>query len=65
MKEVNTIESKGELVILIGDLNKHVGDIIPGNEADKASHGGHLVRDLIKSGHCDLVNPNCESINHA
>ena len=33
---------------MIGYINRHIGDIIEGNDYDKVSFGGHLVRDLIK-----------------
>ena len=41
--ELNVIERRGEDVILLGDMNKHVGDIIPGNHP-KCSFGGKLVQ---------------------
>ena len=49
------IELKGESVILLGDLNKHVGDIIKGN-IDKISFGGTLIRELLDTGKYLLVN---------
>ena len=44
--ELAKIEARGEFAIIIGDLNKHVGDLIEGNEDDKVSFGGQFVRDL-------------------
>ena len=41
---------------MIGDFNRHIGDIIEGNEDGKVSFGGHLVRDLIDTGNYCLVN---------
>ena len=56
LQEVSKIESKGELIVLIGDLNRHVGDIIEGNENDKVSFGGQQIKDLIDTGKYTLVN---------
>ena len=42
-------------VILIGDMNKKVGDLIPGNK-DKVSVGGKLIVDFLKNGKYVLVN---------
>ena len=47
--EVSKIEAKNEAVILIGDLNKHVGNGslgISGNHP-KVSFGGKLVQELL------------------
>ena len=54
-EELNKIELRGEQAILIGDMNKHVGDIIEGN-SDKITFGGQLIRDLLKSNKYLLVN---------
>ena len=56
LQEVSKIEAKGELILLIGDFNKHVGDVIKGNESDKVSFGGQLVRDFLENGKYVLVN---------
>ena len=53
--ELNVIERRGEEVLLLGDMNKHVGDIIPGNHP-KCSFGGKLVRKLLSTGKYILVN---------
>ena len=44
------------MIVLIGDLNRHVGDIIEGNDKDRVSFGGQLVRDFIDTGKYILVN---------
>ena len=49
------IKSRNESAIVIGDLNKLVGDIVPGNHT-KVSYGGQLVRDLIETEEYILVN---------
>ena len=55
IKELEVIEKRGESAIIIGDLNKHVGNIIPGNNL-KCSPGGKMVRNLINTGKYTLVN---------
>ena len=55
LNELQTIDKRGESAILIGDLNKHVGNIIPENH-QKCSFGGNLVRKLLNSGKYTLVN---------
>ena len=40
LHEIKNIENKGELLVLIGDMNRHLGDLIKGNEADRMSYGG-------------------------
>ena len=49
------IKSRNESALVIGDMNKLVGDLVPGNHS-KVSHGGELVRELIKSEEYILVN---------
>ena len=47
----------GEGCLLVGDLNKHVGNDdlgVKGNHK-KIFNGGHLVRDLLATGECYLV----------
>ena len=56
LNEVTKIEAKGEYLAIIGDLNKHVGGIINGNENDKISFGGQLVKDMLDTGRYVLVN---------
>ena len=55
VNEIESIERRGEETLLIGDLNKHVGDIIPGNH-EKCSFGGKLVKNLLNTGKFMLVN---------
>ena len=56
LSEVAKIEAKEEYLIIIGDLNKHIGDIVKGNENDKVTFGGSLVRDFVSTGTYELVN---------
>ena len=53
--EITKIESEGELVILIGDFNKHIGDLVQGNSS-KVSYGGKLLRDFLEEKEYVLVN---------
>ena len=58
MKEVEEIENRNEAVIIIGDMNRHVGNGDYGvkNNKDKISFGGQLIRNLIKDGLYILIN---------
>ena len=49
------IEALDEFALVIGDMNKLVGNIIKGNH-EKISVGGALVRELLSSGKYVLVN---------
>ena len=53
--ELKKIEYKGEFAVLIGDMNKHVGDIIKGNHT-KVTFGGQLIRELLKTKKYVLLN---------
>ena len=58
LNEMNKIKARGEECLLIGDLNKLVGNDhlgVKGNK-DKVSHGGKLVRELIATEEYCLVN---------
>ena len=57
MSEVVKIEAKNELLVLCGDLNKHVGDVVEGNHS-KVTFGGQLIRDLLSTEKYILVNSN-------
>ena len=57
-KEMEGIRERGELCLLVGDQNKHIGADhlgVPGNHA-RVSAGGRLVRDLLATGDWVLVN---------
>ena len=55
LKEVKKVEAKKEVLVIIGDLNSHVGTLIKGNH-EKVSHGGRLLREFLDSGSYVLVN---------
>ena len=58
LEVIYEVLSKGESLVILGDLNKHVGSDslgVAGNH-DKVTFGGALVRDLIDTGDMILVN---------
>ena len=55
MAEVKKVEAREEAVIVLGDFNKAVGDVIPGNN-EKISFGGGLVRKFLDTDKYILVN---------
>ena len=52
MAEINKIEKRNELILLIGDLNKKFGndDLGMSGNHGKVTFGGELVRGLFASG---------------
>ena len=55
---IYSVLARGESLIVLGDLNKHIGSDhlgVVGNH-EKISYGGTLVRDLIEAGDLILVN---------
>ena len=42
-------------MVILGDINKHVGDIIEGNH-DKVTFGGRLIKKLLETEKYELVN---------
>ena len=55
LKELKKIELLGEHALLIGDMNKHVGDIIKDNHS-KVSHRGKLIKEVLNTNKYVLVN---------
>ena len=62
MEEVKKIEAREEACIVLGDFNKAVGNIIPGNN-EKVSFGGNLIRKFIESEKYILVNSSNKTMN--
>ena len=60
VQEIKRIESVGEYIVVCGDLNKHVGNLVPGNHS-KISYGGALVRDFISFNPYVLLNSHPKS----
>ena len=57
-KDLDEIELRGEAFLIMGDLNRAVGSDewgVTGNK-DRVSHGGQLVRDMIKERNCKIIN---------
>ena len=55
LKEIIKIETREESILIIGDLNKHLGTKIKGNHS-KITFGGKLVINLLESDKYTLVN---------
>ena len=55
MKEIISIETKEEELILMSDANRHLGNYVKGNHP-KTTFGGKLILDLLKSEEYVLVN---------
>ena len=62
LNEVSKVEAKEELLVIFGDMNKHIGNLVEGNERDKISFGGQLIKDLIDTGKYILVNATKKAI---
>ena len=65
MEKLEKIKANNEWVILIGDLNKLVGNGkfgVKGNH-DKVSHGGKLIHKLLESENYNLVNNTDKCVN--
>ena len=58
MKDVKDIENRNEAILIIGDLNRAIGNDelgVKGNKS-KTSFGGRLIRDLIKNHQYVVIN---------
>ena len=55
MTIINNIEARNERFLWIGDLNRHMGDKIPGN-SDKVTYGGELLKQFLESDKYVLLN---------
>ena len=58
MKDVSEIEDRNEALLIIGDMNRKVGNDeygVKGNK-DKISYGGQLIRNMIKERQYVLIN---------
>ena len=65
LKVLETARLRGDHVLLVGDLNKHVGNDhlgVPGNTCE-ISTGGRLLRDLVEGGNWRLLNAVEEKVN--
>ena len=60
MDVINDIEAREESFLWVGDLNRHVGKLIPGN-VDKTTYGGDLLIQFLKSDRYVLVNSSNKS----
>ena len=62
LDEITKIEAREENVLIIGDLNKHSVKYIRNNR-DKETHGGNLIKELVRDGKYILVNSTNKTIN--
>ena len=53
--EITKIEARGEWTLLLGDSNRHFGDIVFKND-DKISFGGKMIRNFLEDGNYVLLN---------
>ena len=63
LQAIDKIESKGELLILQGDLNKHLSIDVPGLKDSRVTYGGKLVDDLIATEKYVVINSSDKVIN--
>ena len=54
LNEVYKIESQGELLVIAGDMNKHLK--VESNKNSKTSFGGRLIEEFIETGDYVLIN---------
>ena len=57
-KELLLIKARGKAALVMGDLNRAVGTgelAVPGNK-ERVSHGGEMVRELLREGEYVLLN---------
>ena len=62
LQEIVKIEARGEQILLIGDMNKHLGSLINKNH-EKVSHGGKRIKEFIDNGDFVLINGSDKEIN--
>ena len=58
MKEVKAIQERGEGILMIGDMNRHIGCGeygVAGNSYE-VSYGGKLIRELLQTDEFVLLN---------
>ena len=54
-------KARGDLCVVTGDLNRHIGDLIEGND-NRVSFGGQLWRNILHRGDFVLVNAMKEKV---
>ena len=62
MGVISRVEAREEHLVLIGDANRHLGSLIPGN-IEKVSHGGELMKELLETDKYVLLNSSSKSRN--
>ena len=54
-KEITKIKERDEGLVLIGDMNRAIGNIVEGNHPT-VLHGGSLIRELLEDKEYSLLN---------
>ena len=62
MVAVAKAEARKESILIVGDLNRAVGKIVPGNTA-KESYGGKLLKNFVESNDYVLLNATDKVVN--
>ena len=52
---ISRVEARDEMLVIIGDANRHLGKAVPGND-DKVSYGGKLIVELLETNRYVLLN---------
>ena len=55
LEVIAKVEERGESLIFVTDANRHVGDIVEGNN-EKVTYGGELIRKFLESEKYVLLN---------
>ena len=63
LAEIIKIEAKDEHFLLIGDLNRHIGNKLVTDNHTKESHAGKLLLELLEKNSVTLINATPKVIN--
>ena len=61
LEVITKVEAMNEHLVVLGDANRLVGDLIPGSNP-KVSFGGSLLRNLLENDHYILVNSSAKAV---
>ena len=62
LEVITRVEARDENLVIIGDANRHLGSVIPGN-IDKVSFGGELMKELLETEKYVLLNSSTKCKN--
>ena len=54
-QQINELNTRNNKVLLIGDFNSKIGNMIKNNNSH-ISNGGKMLNDLIEKTNCHLIN---------